>query len=80
MFRITPKSLYAVNMVFSLFIDEILTMINDMMFSVSLQRLIASKCIRLVDRSFTGMCLYMTHECFSRYRFYNLGIHPPVTL
>jgi len=38
-------------MIFSLFIDEILTMINDMMFSVSLQRLIASKCIRVNEHA-----------------------------
>ena len=62
MFSITPKPLSAVNVVLSSFIDKLLGVINHQMLTKALQRLIASKGIRIANRALAGMVLDKGHE------------------
>jgi len=62
MFSITPKPLDAVNVVLGSFIDKLLGVIDHQMLTKALQRLIASKDIRIVNRALAGMVLDMVHE------------------
>ena len=79
-FCITPKSFNAVDIVFGLFTYKALGMIHLHMFSKSLQRLIATKRIGIVDRSLAGVRLNMRHECFCRDRLHDLGVNPSIPL
>src|SRR5450759_525151 len=80
MFSITPKPFNAVDMVFGLFTHKAFGMINHHMFSKSLQRLISTKRIGVVDRSLVGMRLDMSHERLCRNRLHNLGVDPSIPL
>ena len=62
MFSITPKPLDAINVVLGSFIDKLLGVIDHQMLTKALQRLIASKDIRIVNRALAGMVLDMVHE------------------
>jgi hypothetical protein len=80
MFSITLKPFNPGDMVFGLFTHEAFGMINHHMFSVSLQRLIPTKCIGAVDRSLAGMRLDMSHERLCRDRLHDLGVDPSIPL
>ena len=80
MFSITPKTLNAVNMVFGSFIDKLFGVINHQMFTKALQRLIAPKGVRIVDRALAGMVLNMGQKGLRRDRLHYLGIDPAIAL
>ncbi len=80
MFSITPKPLYAVNMVLGSFIDKLFGVINHQMLTKALQRLIASKGVRIVNRALAGMVLDMGQKGLSRDRLHHLGVDPAVPL
>ena len=62
MFSITPKPLNAINVVLGSLIDKFLGVIDHQMLTKALQRLIAAKGIRIVNRALAGMVLDMGHE------------------
>ena len=74
MFSITPKTLNAVNVVLGSFIDKLLGVINYQMFTKALQRLIAPKGVRIVDRTLTGMVLNMSQKGLRRDRLHYLAL------
>jgi hypothetical protein len=80
MFSITPKPLNAIYVVLGSLIDKLLGVIDHQMLTKALQRLIASKGIRIVNRTLAGMVLDMGHERLSRDRLHYLGIDPAVPL
>ena len=80
MFSITPKTLDAVNVVLGSFIDKFLGVIDHQILAKALQRLIASKGIRLVSRALAGVVLDMGHEAPRRDRLHDLGIDPAIAL
>ena len=80
MFSITPKPLDDVNMVLSSFIDKFLGVIDHQMLTKALQRLIASKGIRIVDRALAGMVLDMGQKGLRRDRLHYLRIDPAIAL
>jgi hypothetical protein len=74
MFSITPKTLNAVNVVLGSFIDKLLGVINYQMFTKALQRLIAPKGVRIVDRTLAGMVLNMGQKGLRRDRLHYLAL------
>src|SRR5450759_94706 len=80
MFSITPKSFDAVDMVFGFFINKVFGVIDYQMFTKSLQRLIPTKRIGVVDRTLTGMRLDMSHQSLSRDRLHDFGVNPSISL
>ena len=80
MFSITPKPLNAFNVVLGSLIDKFLGVIDHQMLTKALQRLIASKGIRIVNRALAGIVLDMGHEGPRRDRLHYLGIDPAVPL
>src|SRR5450759_1921328 len=79
-FSITPKSFNAVDVVFGFFINKVIGVIHYQMFTKSLQRLIPTKRIGVVDRSLTGMRLDMSHQSLSRDRLHDFGVNPSIPL
>ena len=77
MFRITPKSFNAVNMIFA-FVGKRLAVVQPMVFAQPLQGVVAPEGVGVIDRSFSGMLSDMTHQLFSGHLFHHLGIHPAV--
>ena len=80
MFSITPKTLDAVNMVLGSFIDKFLGVIDHQMLTKALQRLIAPKGIRIVNRALASMVLDMGQKGLRRDRLHHLGVDPAITL
>lgn len=80
MFGIAPKTLNTIDVVFGLIVYKSFGVIHHQMFTVSLQRLISTKRIGVIDRSLAGMRLDMSHERFCRDRLINLGINPSIPL
>ena len=76
MFSITPKLLDTINVVLGSLIDKFLGVIDHQMFTKALQRLIASKGIRKVNRALTDMVLDMGHEGLRQYQLHYLSIDP----
>jgi len=62
MLSITPKPLNAIYVVHGSLIDKFLGVIDHQMLTKALQRLIASKGIRIVNRALAGVVLNMGHE------------------
>src|SRR5450759_3483457 len=80
MFSITPKSFNAIDVVFGFFINKVFGVIDYQMFTKSLQRLIPTKRIGVIDRTLTGMRLDMSHQSLSRDRLHDFGVNPSITL
>ena len=74
MFSITPKTLNAVNVVLGSFIDKLFGVINHQMLTKALQRLIAPKGVRIVDRALTCMVLNMGQKGLRRDRLHHLAL------
>lgn len=79
MLRITPKSFDAVDMV-SAAIRKGLAMIQAIVFAKPFERIIASECIGVVYRSFSGMRANVGHKFISSHLLHNLGVYSPVAL
>ena len=74
MFSITPKPLNAIYVVLGSLINKFLGVIDHQMLTKALQRLIASKGIRIVNRALAGMVLDMGHEGPRRDRLHYLAL------
>ena len=61
-------------MVFGSFIDKLFGVINRQMFTKALQRLIAPKGVRIVDRALAGMVLNMGQKGLRRDRLHHLAL------
>ncbi len=77
---ITPKALNTVNVFLGSFIDKLPEVINHQMLTKALQRLIASKGVRIAYRTLAGMALDIGHEGLRRDRPHYLGIGPSALL
>lgn len=76
MFDIIPKPFNAVNVILALAsTDKSFGMIDRLMFAIAFQRLIAPKSIRIIDRSFPGLGLDMSHEFLCTDRLHDFGIY-----
>ena len=67
-------------MVLGSFIDKLLGVINHQMLTKALQRLTASKGVRIVNQALAGMVLDMGHKGLRRDRLHYLGVDPAVPL
>lgn len=79
MFRVTPKPLNAVYVIFAS-IGERFSMIQPMVFSQALERIVAPESIRVIHRSLSGMLPDVTHQLVGGHLFHSLGIDPAVAL
>ena len=79
MFGITPKSLNAVDMILA-FVSKSFAVIQAMMFTQSLQGIVAPKGVRIVNRSFARMFSDMRHELISCHPFHYLRVDPTIAL
>ena len=66
MFSITPKPLNAIYVVLGSLIDKFLGVIDHQMLTKALQRLIASKGVRIVNRALAGMVLRDDYHPFTQ--------------
>ena len=75
-----PKALDAVNMVFGLLVYHTFRVIYFVMFTQPLQRIVASKLVRKVDRALSGFFSDDLHQFQGRDTFYNPRVDPAITL
>jgi hypothetical protein len=75
-----PEALDTVDMVLGFLVYHLFRMINLVMFTQSLERVVASKGIRVVDRSLPRLLPHNSHELFLGYMFYHPRIYPSITL
>ena len=66
-----PESLNAVDMVLRSSINKRLTMIDRMMLTQSLQRVVAPEGVRVVDRTLSGLLPYDRHQLLLRYMLHD---------
>ena len=77
MFRITPKSFNAVNMVFAA-IGKGLAVVQAVVFAQPFERIIASECVSIIHRSFSRVCPDMLHQFVRCHAFHHLGVNSAV--
>ena len=76
----TPKSFDAVNVIFRSFVDQCFRMIHLMMLSQALERIVASKRVRVVDRSLPRFLSNDRHKFFFGYMLYHARIDLAIAL
>ena len=64
MFGKTPKALNAINMILGFFVDHCFGVVDGMVLAQPLQRIVAPKSIRVIDRSFSRFLSDDGHELF----------------
>ena len=77
MLRKTPKSLYAVDVIQAA-IGKRFAVVEPMVLSQTLQRVVAPERVRVVDRSLSGMRSDVGHQLIGRDSFHNLRIDPSI--
>src|SRR3989337_3682558 len=77
MFRITPKSFNAVNMVFAS-MGKGLAVVQAMVFAPAFGRIIASEFVSIMPRSFSRVCPDMLHQFVRCHAFHHLGVNSAV--
>ena len=80
MFGKTPKSFDTVNMIFGSFVDHILQVIDLVMFTPTLQGIVAPKPVRIVDRTLSSFLPDDGHEIIRRDTLNHSCINPAITL
>ncbi len=76
----TPKALDAVDMVFRFLVDQCFRVINGVVLPQTLQRIVAPKTIRVVDRTLSRFLSDDGHEFIFRHMLHNSRIDPSITL
>ena len=77
MLRKTPKSLYAVDVIQAA-IGKRFAVVEPMVLSQTLQRVVTAKGVRVVDRSLSGMRSDVGHQLIGRDSFHDLRIDPSI--
>jgi len=80
MFRITPKTFDTVNVIFCSSVDHTFAMVNRVMFTQTLERVVTSKLVGKVDRTLSRFLLDDFHEFRSRDSLHNPRVDPPIAL
>ena len=80
MFRKTPKTLNAVDMIFRLSINEHFGMVHTVMLPETLQRVVAPKRVRVVDRAFSRFLPDDRHQLVLADVLNDFRIHAPIAL
>ncbi len=80
MLRKAPKPLNAVNVIFRFLVDHALRVIDLVMLSPALQRIVALELVRVVDRPFPRFLFDNSHELLSRDPLDHPRVDPPIAL
>jgi len=80
MFSKTPKSLDTVNVILGALVDHGFVVRNGMMFAKTLQGIVASKFVSVIDRSFSRFLPDDIHQFFGGHSFDNPRIYPAIVL
>ena len=80
MFGKTPKSFDAVDMILGSFVDHSLRVVYRMVLPESLQRIVASEGVRIIDRSFSCFLSNDRHKFIFGHMLHNPRIDPSVAL
>ncbi len=80
MFGKTPETLNAVDVIFRSFVDHVFFVLNSVMFTQPLQRIVTSEFVREIDRAFPCFLSDDVHEFDGRDSLYNSRIYPPIAL
>ena len=80
MLRKTPKSFDTVDMILGPLVDQALRMVDGVVFAQPLQRIVAPKGVRIVDRSFPCFLSDDCHKFFLRHMLHHLRVDPAVAL
>ena len=73
----TPKSLYAIDVILAV-IGKRFAVVEPMVLSQTLQRVVAPERVRVVDRSLSGMRSDVGHQFIGRDSFHDLRIDPSI--
>jgi hypothetical protein len=80
MFRKTPKTFDAVDVIFGTFVDEVFSMLHRMMLAQAFERIVAPEFVGKVHRSLSRFFPDDGHEVFRRDAFHDPRIDPSVAL
>lgn len=78
-FGIAPESLNAVDVI-AVLVGQRFGVIEPMVLTPTLQGIVASEGVRIIDRSLSGVLLDMGHQFFGSHILHHLGIYPAIPL